>query len=251
MQNNPLPPLVSVGAALPEPLANFVQVAQAPARGFYLRYEPAGLTLHHAAAGANDNGLCIDLLDGSVERRVAGGRKSPLAKAIGLRRHPDSSILDTTCGLGRDSATLAALGGTVTSLERHPVLFALLQDARERASNTDTPPAWLKHWRANIHADAISWLKADQVASTFDVIYIDPMFDSARRKARPQKALAWLGELVGSDTDVVELIAQARARAGRQVVIKQHARSTPLAAPDRTVHGKAIRFDIYLARDSD
>jgi 16S rRNA (guanine1516-N2)-methyltransferase len=250
MPDNALPPLVGGATTLPESLVDLAQIEQAPAHGFYLQYETSGLTLRHTAAGPNDAGLCIDLLDGSVERRAAGGRKSPLAKAIGLRRHPDSSVLDTTCGLGRDSATLAALGCAVTSLERHPVLFALLQDALERARNTNTPPAWLAYWRTNIHADAIRWLERKVMAPAFDVIYIDPMFESARRKARPQKALAWLGELVGGDTDVAELLLRARERAGRQVVVKQHARSAPLARADRTVEGKAIRFDIYLARDS-
>lgn len=247
MPDNALPPLVGAATTPPESLADPAQIEQAPAHGFYLQYETSGLTLHHAAAGPNDNGLCIDLLDGSVERRAAGGRKSPLARAIGLRRHPDSSVLDTTCGLGRDSATLAALGCAVTSLERHPVLFALLQDALERARNTNAPPAWLAYWRTNIHADAITWLERKVIAPAFDVIYIDPMFESARRKARPQKALAWLGELVGGDSDAGALLSTARRHAGRQVVVKQHARSASLAPPDRSVEGKAIRFDIYLA----
>jgi 16S rRNA (guanine1516-N2)-methyltransferase len=242
----PLPPLVVESDTPPEAGIAFALVDHVPASGFYLRHEPGGLTLRHAEAGPNDNGLCLDLLDGSVERRAAGGRKSLLAKAIGLPRHPDSSVLDTTCGLGRDSATLAALGATVASLERHPVLFALVEDARERARTSEKPPAWLAHWQTNTQADAIAWLAARAPQPLFDVIYIDPMFESTRRKAKPQKALAWLGELVGGDTDVAKLLEQARQRARRQVVVKQHARSAPLATPDRSVEGKAIRFDIYL-----
>ncbi|MES1927637.1 16S rRNA (guanine1516-G2)-methyltransferase RsmJ [Salinisphaera dokdonensis CL-ES53] len=233
----------------PALLSDFPLIQGPPADGFYLQYETAGLTLRHAEAGPNDNGLCLDLLDGNVERRAAGGRKSPLAKAIGLRRHPDSSVLDTTCGLGRDAATLAALGCTATTLERHPVLFALVEDARERAAQIEVRPHWLANWSANIRADAINWLAQQSAQPGFDVIYIDPMFESTRRKARPQKALAWLGELVGGDTDVGELLDLALARAGRQVVVKQHARSKPLAPPDRSVEGKAIRFDIFLVRD--
>ena len=250
MDTRALPPLVTTEpdtTALPVAVADFARVAQAPADGFYLQYETGGLTLRHAQAGPNDQGLCLDLRDGGVERRAAGGRKSPLAKAIGLRRHPDSSVLDTTCGLGRDAATLAALGCRVATLERHPVLFALVADARERAAAAEPPPVWLEYWHANHRADAIRYLADADATPAADVIYIDPMFESSRRKARPQKALAWLSELVGGDTDVADLLAHARCRAARQVVVKQHARSIPLAPPDRTVEGKAIRFDIYLA----
>ena len=224
--------------------AGFATVVHPPEQGFYLRAGADGLVLHHADAPARDRGLRIDLLDGSVERRAAGGRQSPLARALGLRRHPRPRVLDTTCGLGRDSATLAALGCTVVSIERHAVLFALLDDARARAQAT--PPPWLAAWPELIHADAGRWL-ADTCADDFDIVYIDPMFDAPRRKARPQKALAWMHELVGTDTDVALLLERARAAAMRQVVVKQHARATPIAPPDRQVEGKAIRFDIYLS----
>ena len=242
-----LPPLVVDDDSAPEGVAfptGFETVAQPPEDGFYLRASADGLTLHHAQAPARDRGLRIDLLDGSVERRAAGGRQSPLARALGLRRHPRPRVLDTTCGLGRDSATLAALGCSVVSIERHAVLFALLEDARARAQSA--PPNWLAAWPRLIHDDSARWL-ADTPDEEFDIVYIDPMFDAPRRKARPQKALAWMHELVGTDTDVSLLVERARGAAIRQVVVKQHARATPIAPPDRQVEGKAIRFDIYLS----
>ncbi|GAB3683189.1 16S rRNA (guanine(1516)-N(2))-methyltransferase RsmJ [Salinisphaera aquimarina] len=232
----------AVTAALP----GIEPIERPPATGFYLDARPQGLTLQHAETVDRDSGLCIDLLDGSIERRLAGGRKSPLARALGLKRRSRPTVLDTTCGLGRDSATLAALGCDVHALERHPVLFALLDDALMRARRADTPPAWLTHWQAFEHADAHAWLTPPP-PRRFDIIYIDPMFAAARRKARPQKALAWLNELIGTDHDADALLALARGHALRQTVVKQHARSQPLAAPDRQVHGKAVRFDIYLA----
>lgn len=219
---------------------------QTPECGFYLAQESQGLTLRHARTDNRDRGLRIDFLDGSVERRLASGRRSPLARALALRRRPQPRVLDATCGLGRDSATLAALGCAVTALERHPVLFALLSDALERARRADAPPTWLARWAVLEHADAATWLGADD-AGRFDIVYIDPMFEAARRKARPQKALAWLNELIGADADARDLLAIARRRAERQTVVKQHARAAPLAPPDRQVQGKAVRFDIYIA----
>ncbi len=236
-------------AALDErcPDLNFQTIDARPSTGFYLEDRPDGLTLQNADTADHNHGLCLNLCDAEIERRVASGRQSPLAQAIGLRRHPQPRLLDTTCGLGRDSATLAALGCTVTALERHPVLFALLDDALARAR--DTGPEWVANWQALIRADALSWLETIQ-EPIFDVIYIDPMFAAPRRKARPQKALAWLNALVGVDTDAAALLCRARDRARRQVVVKQHARASPLARPDRQVQAKAVRFDIYLARQT-
>jgi len=229
------------------PDLNFQTIDARPSTGFYLEDRPDGLTLQNADTSDHDHGLCLNLCDAEIERRVASGRQSPLAKAIGLRRHPQSRLLDTTCGLGRDSATLTALGCTVTALERHPVLFALLDDALARARQTG--PGWVSNWDTLIHADALSWLTTAH-QRVFDVIYIDPMFAATRRKARPQKALAWLNALVGVDTDAAALLCRARERAQRQVVVKQHARASPLAPPDRQVEAKAVRFDIYLARQA-
>src|SRR5699024_3196187 len=152
-------------------------------------------------------------------------------------------ILDSTCGLGRDSAVLAALGCTITALERHPALHALLADARRRLL-ANTPAWWQGRWATLHHADAADWLRQTAPdTAVADVVYIDPTFDSPRRKARAQQALHWLHELLGADTDAVAVLALARQRA-RRVVVKAHARAAPLAPPDHQVPGKAMRFDI-------
>lgn len=216
-----------------------------PERGFYLIDGRDGLTLRHADSAASDTGLCLDFLGRKASQRAAGGKQSALARAFGLHRHPPYRVLDTTCGLGRDSLMLATLGCHVTSLERQPALHALLTDAYERARNTVPSPDWLQRWALPELANALDWLGA-RSGPVCEAIYIDPMFDSPRRKAKPQKALAWLAELAGSDEDAPALLGLARRRASRRVVVKQHGRSTPLAPPDNQVIGKAVRFDIYL-----
>jgi len=222
-----------------------VSDASVAGEDFYLEDDPRGLTLRYRSEPAGNGGLRLDFLDGSLERRLGGGRKSPLARALGLHRRPAQHVLDTTCGLGRDSALLAALGCDVVAIERHPQLFALLEDARNRAASSTPPPVWLDQWAWLVNADARKWLMQQDIPG-FDIIYIDPMFDAPRRKARPQKSLAWLGDLVGVDTDAGALLDVARSRALRRTVVKQHTRSQPLATPDRQVRGKAVRFDIYL-----
>lgn len=184
-----------------------------------------------------------------IRRRVRAGKRLDLARALGLHKNAQIRVLDTTCGLGRDSAVLAALGCEITATERHPALHALLADAlrRERMKSM----GWRGSWVALHHANAQDWLlqKADTLPP-FDAIYIDPMFNSPRRKAQPQRALQWLQELLGADEDPVALLTLARQRA-RRVVVKNHARAAPLAAPDHQITGKAMRFDIYFNASKD
>lgn len=220
------------------------RVAVRPAAGFYLLRDESGLALQHADDSDRGRPVRPDLLAAGRERGVM---KSPLAKACGLARRPDQSVLDTTAGLGRDTAALAALGARVQPIERQPALFALLHDAHCRAlAPADTPrPAWIERLAPPVYADSAAWLE-HAAGTRYDTIYIDPMFNSTRRKAKPQKALAWLAELAGPDTDVDTLLAVARRVAVTRVVVKQHARGEPLAPPDRQLDARAVRFDIYL-----
>ncbi|WP_158583325.1 class I SAM-dependent methyltransferase [Salinisphaera sp. Q1T1-3] len=221
-------------------------VAEPPARGFYLARDVDGLALHRAD-DARAHPVRCDLAE-AVAQRARGVRQSPLARACGLRRAAGLHVLDSTAGLARDSAALAAAGCTVQMIERHPVLHALLADAHARLDGLEhatSATAWAMRLAPPVHADAAAWL-ADQPAGDFDVIYMDPMFESPRRKAKPQKALAWLADLAGHDGDADTLLAAARAAGAGRVVVKQHARAKPLAPPSHQVEARAVRFDVYL-----
>lgn len=128
-------------------------------------------------------------------------------------------------------------------------MYALLADGLRRTRLQS--PDWQGDWNAVHHADARTWLSRQINAETlFDAIYIDPMFSAPRRKARPQRALQWMNELIGPDEDAAELLEVARQNA-RRVVVKCHARAAPLADPDHQVTGKAMRFDVYFNASSD
>ena len=221
-------------------------VAQVPEAGFYIARDEAGLALHHAADDAGAGLRCALADAAELADRQAGGRRSPLARAFGLHRHPPMRILDATAGLARDAATLASLGCDVTAIERQAALYALIADATQQIDESGSAPGWWPHWQPPIHADAGSWLAGQTDPTAFDAIYIDPMFASPRRKSAPQKALVWLSELAGHDHDAPEVLDIARRCAIRRVVVKQHARAEPMAPPDLQIRGRAIRFDIYL-----
>ena len=54
-----------------------------------------------------------------------------IARACNLGEKP--SLIDATAGLGHDSLLMAHLGAQVTLVERHPILFTLLEDAQNNA----------------------------------------------------------------------------------------------------------------------
>src|SRR3546814_20311726 len=71
-----------------------------------------------------------DWTDAEMSRRVAAGKQQLLARAIGLHKYKDLSVLDATAGLGRDGFVLAALGAPVTMVARQELFAALLFDRK-------------------------------------------------------------------------------------------------------------------------
>ena len=62
-----------------------------------------------------------------------GGRGEAVAKAVGIKGAELPSVIDATAGLGRDAFVLASIGCQVRLVERHPVVYLLLQDGLNRA----------------------------------------------------------------------------------------------------------------------
>ncbi len=215
-------------------------------RGFLFclrRDEAQRLTLaapHLAGYGA----FAVDWASPDVQRRIGGGRKQLLARAVGLAKKPDLKVFDATAGLGRDGYTLAALGATVTLAERNAVLLALLGDAHQRALALP------------MLADAASRIRILEQDSTVnlaaaaghDVIYIDPMYPDDGKRALPSKEMQMLRDLTGGDADADALLAAARSSAVSRVVVKRPSKAPWLAAakPSLSMEGTQARFDIYL-----
>lgn len=187
----------------------------------------------------------VDFVHGPGARRWRDAtRRQPLARAAGITR-AGIEVFDATAGLGRDASVLAALGCRVTAVERHPVLFALLEDGLLRAAAADDQRlrAWVERITA-VCADARALL-AD---ARPEVVYLDPMFPARTKRALVKKEMQLFQALLGTDADTADLLTAARAAATRRVVVKRPAHAPPLAPrPDHTVHGTRVRFDVYLA----
>lgn len=188
--------------------------------------------------------MCVDWASADVQRRIAGGRKQLLAKAVGLHKKPDLKVFDGTAGLGRDGFTLAALGATVMLAERNPVLLALLRDAHRRA----LADARLCDAAQRIHLVEHDSASELATAQGHDVIYLDPMYPDDGKRALPSKEMQILRDLTGGDADADDLLPAALATGIKRIVIKRPSKAPWLAGhkPSLSFEGTQARFDVYL-----
>ncbi|MFO1372598.1 MAG: class I SAM-dependent methyltransferase [Candidatus Competibacteraceae bacterium] len=192
----------------------------------------------------------VDFLGGTVahRRRFGGGRRQPLARAIGLKNHAAPTVLDVTAGLGRDAFVLACLGCTVQMVERSPIVAALLNDGLMRAAqdpDIGTVVAARLHLTVADGREYLWQLASDQRP---DVVYLDPMYPHRQKSALVKKEMRLLRQLVGDDWDASILLAAALACARWRVVVKRPRLAPLLTGPPPTVQIIApnTRFDVYL-----
>ncbi|MDZ7828737.1 MAG: class I SAM-dependent methyltransferase [Halofilum sp. (in: g-proteobacteria)] len=231
-------------AALADTLAlPIADVEPAAHEGLVLRLTTGHLELQSAARNA----------PGPVRAEFAGGRTGwrgrhgsardeALARAAGVRRDDPPRVIDATAGLGRDAFVLAALGCTVTLIERHPVVAALLRDGLERASADPATRDIIGRMHL-VEADAREFLRQGRA----DVVVVDPMHPPRRKDAAVKKEMQVFRELVGTDEDAGALLEAAIPAARRRVVVKRPRGVEPVAgpAPSGAVEGRSTRFDIY------
>jgi 16S rRNA (guanine1516-N2)-methyltransferase len=173
-----------------------------------------------------------------------GGKGEAIAKACGLNKKRDLTVLDATAGLGRDAFVLASLGAKVTLVERNPAVAALLFDGLRRAAAINELN-WLGERMQLLHSSA---LEALQQHGAVDVVYLDPMFPPRDKTALVKKEMRAFHDVVGSDIDADALLEPALKLAQKRVVVKRPGYAGFLAekAPTMSVTGKNNRFDVYI-----
>lgn len=179
--------------------------------------------------------LFVDFNSPMLKRRTESAKKQGIIRAC--KPAPNVQILDTTAGWGRDAALLAAFGANVLMLERDPMMAALLSDGLERMQLSNLTLR---------HQDARAYLQTLHPADYPDVIYIDPMHPERQKAALVKKDMQALQQLIGTDSDAMELLQLALPRSSQRVVVKWPQRSKPLITPNFSINGKTIRFDVYL-----
>lgn len=170
------------------------------------------------------------------QKRRDEGKKQGLVRAC--KPVPGMRIIDATAGWGRDAAVLASFGAEVLMLERNPVMAALLSDALARCNDKALPLSLQ-------HQDALTYLTSLTADEYPDLIYLDPMHPTRQKAALVKKDLQALQQMIGADEDADALLACARHRVLKKVVVKWPQALPPLAKPDTSLEGKTVRFDCY------
>lgn len=190
----------------------------------------------------------VDFVEGPTgyRRIAAGGRKQPLARAVGIRGDAPT-VVDATAGLCRDAFLLAALGCRVVALERSPILHALAADGLARAIQSGaSKPRTIVERIHLVQADARTWLQHASDRPT-EVIYLDPMYPPSMKSAEVRREMKVLRAIVGCDLDAEELLGVARTAAKNRVVVKRLRHSPQLAGPpSHSIVGTRVRYDVYL-----
>jgi 16S rRNA (guanine1516-N2)-methyltransferase len=179
-------------------------------------------------------------------QRQISWRKEQIARAVGMGRDKNLSIVDATAGLGQDAYVLALLGAQVTCIERSPVIAALLADGIDRLQQAKLAGADNVEL---VQADAANFLTESLGKLSFDVVYLDPMYPGRdAQSALQKKSLRMLRQIVGEDMDADSLLEPALALASKRVVVKRPKQAGFLCGrePQLQLKGSSSRFDVYL-----
>ena len=173
-------------------------------------------------------------------------RRELLGKAIGFKPQTERSIVDVTAGFGRDAFILAALGFHLVLLERHPIVYLMLNDALQRAAALPLLNPITNRLKI-FHADAQEWLTHHH---PFHVIYLDPMFPLRTKSAAVKKTMRIMQDIVGFAANDAGLLPLALACATSRVVVKRPRLATYMndQPPHFSLKGKSTRFDVYLVK---
>jgi len=159
------------------------------------------------------------------------------------------SVLDTTAGMAGDAFVLATLGCSITLLERSPIIFALLENAVERASLNENFEPILKQGFNTVNQDANDYIREQLTNNTAppDVIYIDPMYPHKKKSALVKKDMQILQRLHGEDDNAAELLKSALLYAKKRVVVKRPTQAETISdkKPNTCIKSKKTRYDIY------
>lgn len=193
--------------------------------------------------------ITVNFTDPTMEYRLkhGGGRTQALARAIGLKKGWQPTVIDTTAGLGRDGFILAYLGCSVHMLERSPILAFMLEEGLQRALQA-TQTSEIARRIQFTQADSKKFLQKLKQQAWPDVIYLDPMFPERTKSSLVKKEMRILREIAGDDKDAAELLNNALHCARKRVVVKRSRLAPTLgdAVPSHAITGKTSRFDVYL-----
>ena len=191
--------------------------------------------------------LKCSFIEGPILHRLkyGKGRGQNLAKAVGFKFNKNRTIIDATAGLGYDAFILASLGANVTLIERSEKIYDLLKAAISEAKLYGGEISKIVNRMELLFGDSKDILP--NIAP--EVVLIDTMYKERKKSALVKSDMRLVREIVGSDSDHVDLINVALKNASKRVVIKQPRYAETLDNIKGCSHqilGKTIRYDVYV-----
>ena len=191
--------------------------------------------------------LKCSFIEGPILHRLkyGKGRGQNLAKAVGMKFNKNRNIIDATAGLGYDSFILASLGAKVTLIERSQKIHELLQNGIDEGISFGGEIEKIINRMELLFGDSKDILPK----LTPEVIMIDTMYKDRKKTALVKNNMRLVREIVGPDTDYIELLEVALNCAKNRVVLKQPRYAEPIKDIKKCSHqiiGKTIRYDIFM-----
>ena len=191
--------------------------------------------------------LKCSFIEGPILHRLkyGKGRGQNLAKAVGMKSNKNRNIIDATAGLGYDSFILASLGAKVTLIERSQKMHELLQNGINEGISFGGEIEKIINRMELLFGDSKDILPK----LTPEVIMIDTMYKERKKTALVKNNMRLVREIVGPDSDYIELLEVALNCAKNRVVLKQPRYAEPIKDIKKCSHqiiGKTIRYDIFM-----
>ena len=191
--------------------------------------------------------LKCSFIEGPILHRLkyGKGRGQNLAKAVGMKFNKNRNIIDATAGLGYDSFILASLGAKVTLIERSQKMHELLQNGINEGISFGGEIEKIINRMELLFGDSKDILPK----LTPEVIMIDTMYKERKKTALVKNNMRLVREIVGPDTDYIELLEVALNCSKNRVVLKQPRYAEPIKEIRKCSHqilGKTIRYDIFM-----
>jgi 16S rRNA (guanine1516-N2)-methyltransferase len=196
--------------------------------------------------------VAVDFASAAMRHRRATAGPELLGRAVGQGRKSCLRVVDATAGLGRDAFVLAGLGCEVLLCEREPVVAELLRAGLEIAAQSGNEGLADVILRMRLHLGDARQLDAQRLAGV-DVICLDPMFPARGKSAAVKKEMTLFHDLLRHACDAQDadaLLHWALRQEVARVVVKRPAKAPPLAQqpPSHSIHGKSVRYDVYVLR---
>ena len=191
--------------------------------------------------------LKCSFIEGPILHRLkyGRGRGQNLAKAVGMKFNKNRNIIDATAGLGYDSFILASIGAKVTLIERSQKMYELLQNGIDEGISFGGEIEKIINRMELVFGDSKDILPK----LTPEVIMIDTMYKDRKKTALVKNNMRLVRDIVGPDSDYIDLLKVALNCATNRVVLKQPRYAEPIKEVRKCSHqilGKTIRYDVFM-----